>query len=399
MKKTFVYDGKEILEKYPHRGSYTDYHILVKEMELEEIVRNMPLEVRAHMMAKAYPIYKALEVMGRSPSDYIDDEEILVFIMEKGIRDAVHLRKKEIGLWQAARERGSLDDIFAKIALERFNVGSTPLIEFDGREYGLEKIFVKDESKNHFGTFKDRKALYIANLAYRKNIWDMQAISSGNFGFSLANFGNAVGIRTSLIVPHNLESRIYDALEKVAVLIGVNLDEEFLTDEKMLEIGSEKVDLGGRKVLQATNFYDDAYFSIFREIDESLQAGRKKPEYVIVPGGGFELAAAACRYYLDSGTKVLVASTDNSDTQATMLYAKYRPMLDFMKESIPPNKYEIIWADEREISAAGNWAKQKGINSEPSAAAAFAALQRYSFKPSDVVVVVNTGNGTKNFIK
>jgi len=284
-------------------------------------------------------------------------------------------------------------------ALNRFKVGKTPLLSIEAQEFGLESIIVKDESVNHFGTFKDRKSREAAEYAYNSGVSYVMAITSGNYGLSLSNFLNLVGIGTILFVQDGLNDLIVPRLREKATLIPVDLEEEELTTEKLESIAGNYVNLSGKKVINATNFYGDAYLDIFKEIKRELDKDNKKPDYVVLPVGSGELFAVALRYYHLTDIKVIGVTTDNPKTQASMLYAKYRPSLDGVFRHENPERYWLIRANESEIIQAYNWTLTQGINSEHSAAAAFVALERYRgiLKPSDTIVVLNTGNGMRNF--
>lgn len=275
-------------------------------------------------------------------------------------------------------------------------VGNTPLFGINIAD-GLE-VLVKDESQNPFGTFKDRKSKEVAEFAKSAGIDYVMAITSGNYGFSLSNFLSDLGINTILFVHYGIDRQVLELLEQKAIVILIDLEEQELTTEKLESIASSKSKLAGNKVINATNFYDDAYLDIFREIKRELSKQNKEADYVILPCGSGELFAAALRYYYLSNTKVIAVTTDNPNTKASMLYAKYRPSLDKILSRGDPARYDLIRANEDEILRAYDWAKER-INCEPSSAAAFAAFERYKgiFKPSDTIVVLNTGNGLKNF--
>ncbi|MBI2101681.1 PLP-dependent lyase/thiolase [Candidatus Woesearchaeota archaeon] len=279
-------------------------------------------------------------------------------------------------------------------ALSKFKVGKTPLVELDGSELGLESILVKDESRNTFGTFKGRKAKDVAQYAYDAGIDYVMAITSGNYGYSLSNFLDSVGVQTLLYVPENINPAIASRLGEKAKVIPADLESGELTTERMKSIAATLGFEG--KGINATNFYDDAYLDIFTEIKRELDKNGKKPDYIALPIGSGELFAAALRYYHLSNTKIIGVTTDFRSTIAAMLYAKYRPIMEVILKHGNPQKYEIIKASETEINNAYQKCKT-GVNMEPSAAAAFVALQRHNFKPSDVVVAVNTGNGMENF--
>lgn len=275
-------------------------------------------------------------------------------------------------------------------------VGNTPLFGINTAS-GLE-VLVKDESRNPFGTFKDRKSRDVAEFAETSGIAYVMAITSGNYGFSLSNFLSDLGIKTILFVQDGVDRQIIERLEQKATVIPVDLEEQELTTEKLESIAESRLNISGSKVINATNFYDDAYLDIFGEIKRELGKQNKEVDYVILPCGSGELFAAALRYYYLSNTKVIAVTTDSPTTKASMLYAKYRPSLDRILAHGYPTRYDLIRANEDEILRAYDWAKER-INCEPSSAAAFAAFERYKgiFKPFDTIVVLNTGNGLKNF--
>ena len=277
-----------------------------------------------------------------------------------------------------------------------FEVGNTPLLGIKTAS-GLE-VLVKDESENPFGTFKDRKSKEVAEFAEATGIDYVMAITSGNYGFSLSNFLSAVGIKTVLFVPDGIDKHVLERLDQKAIVIPVDLEEQELTTEKLEAIANRNLNLVGSRVINATNFYDNAYLDIFREIERELNKRDKEADYVVLPCGSGELFAATLRYYHLSNTKIIAVTTDNPDTKASMLYARYRPSLDIVLARGDPARYNLIRATESEILRTYDWAKGK-INCEPSSAAAFAAFERYKgvFKPSDTIVVLNTGNGMRNF--
>ena len=277
-----------------------------------------------------------------------------------------------------------------------FEVGNTPLLTINTAS-GLE-VLIKDESKNPFGTFKDRKSREVAEFAKSADIDYVMAITSGNYGFSLSNFLSAVGIKTILFVPYGIDRQIIERLEQKAIVIEVDLEEQELTTEKLESIARDRLNLAGSKTINATNFYDDVYLDISREIKRELDKQGRGVDYVVLPCGSGELFAAALRYYHLSNTKVIAVTTDNPNTKASMLYARHRPPLDRIVSHGNPTRYGLIRANEDEILRAYEWAKGR-INCEPSSAAAFAAFERYKgiFKPSDTIVVLNTGNGMRNF--
>jgi threonine synthase len=65
--------------------------------------------------------------------------------------------------------------------------GNTPLLK--NRElcnrFKLNNLLVKDESKNPFGTFKDRRSELIIKKTIEEHVNKLVLITSGNAGYSL----------------------------------------------------------------------------------------------------------------------------------------------------------------------------------------------------------------------
>lgn len=275
----------------------------------------------------------------------------------------------------------------------------TPLVEVRGSEMGipcLDTLLIKDESKQLYGTFKDRKSREALTRATQMGARGVMAITSGNYGYSLSQYLQGSGIECILFVAETIPQEIVHKLHENAKVISLDLEHGLLRQEMMKEIAERTPEFRGARLIDATNNYDEAYLEIFKEIERSLEMVGKKADYVIVPVGSGELLSAALRYYHLEETRVIGVTTDDPRTDARMLYAKYRPMMDRVIALEDPKKYQIIFAPEAQIGDVQS--RLRGVvNCEPSAAAAFVALYHRKFLPQETVVVVNTGDGRKNF--
>jgi threonine synthase len=74
--------------------------------------------------------------------------------------------------------------------------GATPLIRAQrtGRALGLEHLYVKDESRNPTGSFKDRGASVTLSKCKEDGITGVVVASSGNLAVSLATYASAAGL-------------------------------------------------------------------------------------------------------------------------------------------------------------------------------------------------------------
>lgn len=84
--------------------------------------------------------------------------------------------------------------------------GNTPLVKTDElpQEFGFA-ILIKDESKNPFGTFKDRRSEIIIKKAEDEQVDTLVLITSGNAGYSLGRFSQGTKIRIVNIVDKKLD--------------------------------------------------------------------------------------------------------------------------------------------------------------------------------------------------
>ena len=161
-----------------------------------------------------------------------------------------------------------------------FHIKETSLIEADQlREgYGLLHTFIKDESKNPFGTVKDRRNAYIIQEANRLKVDKLVLITSGNNGYSLAQFAKNTPIKTVCIVSRDLSKDIKDILRQTAYqVIELNLDHKILRPEELVAFAREQED---EVIWEVTNGYEENYVPIVKEIFEKVV-----PDYIVVPVG------------------------------------------------------------------------------------------------------------------
>src|SRR3989338_7260222 len=78
---------------------------LITEAELERILWDMPVEERASLHVKG-PIAKLARHFGLDVEDYFTDEEINLFIIEKGIRTSHYMMRGHNAVYRVAKSRG-----------------------------------------------------------------------------------------------------------------------------------------------------------------------------------------------------------------------------------------------------------------------------------------------------
>jgi threonine synthase len=81
--------------------------------------------------------------------------------------------------------------------------GNTPLLVSErlAKEIGVKRLFLKDETINPTGTFKDRSVSVGVSVAKENNIREVSSASTGNAGSSLAAYSARAGMKCRIIVP------------------------------------------------------------------------------------------------------------------------------------------------------------------------------------------------------
>ena len=86
----------------------------------------------------------------------------------------------------------------------RSRIGNTPIVEVE------EGIYAKLESKNPFGSVKDRVAFYMLEDAYKKELINNDSTiieaTSGNTGIALAAICKELGLKCIIVMPDNVSA-------------------------------------------------------------------------------------------------------------------------------------------------------------------------------------------------
>ncbi len=307
--------------------------------------------------------------------------------------------------------------------------GNTPYIKADnlGEKIGLCGLWLKDESRNPTGSFKDRAISLCVSMAKELGYRKMVVASSGNGAASAAAYGAKAGMTTVVVVPETTPvaktahaaacgaeliripgpfSRSYEAARKYAEEENaVNLTTTFLSP-----VGVE-----GCKII--------AY--------EICLQRKKVPDYVFIPVG-----AGPVLYGIWKGFAELAAGgmAEKIPRLAAVQSAGCAPIVRAWKQgrktsawehpvgiasaiSDPLTGYEDngdlavralqashgfgIEADDQEILEAGKMlAREEGIFTEPSSAAALAGMlkakQEGWIGGQEEIAVILTGSGLKD---
>lgn len=267
--------------------------------------------------------------------------------------------------------------------------GDTPLYKIKSftDDFNLDNLYIKDESKNPFGTWKDRKSELVVKEAVDKHVDELCLLTSSNAGFSLAKFAKYTNIKVVSIIDILTPKKIKAALRKICYkVIEFNLSKEIIKSEKTISLARES---GKETIWDVTNGYSKAYKDIITEIREK----NVEPDYIICPVGGGEgfvgLFEGLKKNKLKS--RLIGVTTQSKLSIATKLVTLWTPYERKIR-LILTKGHKIIRLSEDEIKRAYYYAKEK-IDCEPSAAVVFGIFEKVKFNKEDKIVLINSGKG------
>jgi threonine synthase len=306
-------------------------------------------------------------------------------------------------------------------------VGSTPLVEADrlGPALGIDRLWIKDDTRNPTLSFKDRAVAIAASRAVGFGLGALACASTGNLAGATAAAAAAIGLPAYVFIPADLEpAKIDHALAYGATVVpiaGTYDDVNRLCLEIADELGWGFVNVNLRP------YYAEGSKTLAFEIAEAL--GWRLPDVVVAPiasgamftklAKGFdELAAVG----LIERTPVrFVGGQAAGCAPVATAFAAGRDVIEPVREpdtivrslaigNPADGRYSVELAratagsieaipDEATAEAIRRVATLEGIYSETAGgvtiAAAEAARRRGVIRPDDEVVALLTGNGLK----
>ena len=311
--------------------------------------------------------------------------------------------------------------------------GGTPLLEAKNlaRELKLKHLFLKDETRNPTGSFKDRPMSVGVSKALEFGAKTVVSASSGNAAIALAAYAAKTGIKCYTFVPAGAplsklaQLSMHGARVVRAKARGKGDPTYRLMREAWQRFGWHPIPSAG-----AFNPYQpEGSKTISYEIIEQL--GWEVPDWVMVPTGAGTLLSGNAKGYLEF---TQLGFVKRMPRLASIQAEGCAPLVKAFKEGTPPHEIPTwpspktvasglvdpypwdadtaIPAIKRSDGAAETvsdgeildaeklLAKSEGIFAEPSGAAGLAGLRKLLdagiVNRSDVVVVEVTGGGLKD---
>jgi len=300
--------------------------------------------------------------------------------------------------------------------------GWTPML----RSKRYPNVVVKEEGANPTGSFKARGLALAVTMAKHYGLQKLAVPSAGNAAGALAAYAAAAGIEANIFMPKDVpfanyvEAKMYGA--NATLVDGLISDCGRIVAERKEKEGwfdistlKEPFRIEGKKTMgyelveQLGWEYPDAVFyptgggvgligmwKAFAEMEELgwVRPG-KKPKMIAVQSSGCAPMVRAFEEHATASKMWENAATFAAGLRVPKPYGDYI-MLEILQVS---GGVALAFPDEVILASLQDWAKNEGIFLSPEGAAATAAydhlLQTGFLKPSDRVVLFNTGAGLK----
>jgi len=273
--------------------------------------------------------------------------------------------------------------------------GSTPLLHADflSRELGID-VWLKLESANPTGSFKDRGMTVAVSRALAEGARAVVCASTGNTAASAAAYAARAGMTAAILLPQGAV-----ALGKLAQAraAGARLLEVRGSFDQALRGAQALAASGGLTLVNSLNpdrieGQKTAAFEIVEELGRA-------PDVLALPYGGGGNTRAYARGFAewDAGMpRVLAgAAARRGETLASAIRIVDPAHRAEAEAAVRDSGGTVVALTDDEIVAAWrSLAEREGVFCEPASAAGLAALQKLGASGTAVVVV--TGHGLKD---
>ncbi len=332
---------------------------------------------------------------------------------------------RSLGMWR-------YKDVLPDVTPVTLGEGWTPMVP-SKRYPGL---FIKEEGNNPTGSFKARGLAMAVTMAKHYGLQHLAVPSAGNAAGALAAYAAAAGITAHLYMPQDvpfanyMEGIIYGAdvhmvdglisdcarmvgeeikAQKAAGLPAEQVWFDISTLKEPFRVEGKKT-MGYELVEQLGWTYPDAVFyptgggvgligmwKAFDEMEELgwIEKGAKRPKMYALQASGCAPIVTAYDAHQPVSQFFQNAATFAAGLRVPKPYGD-AIILDILQQS---GGQAIASTDEDILASILDYAKNEGIFLSPEGAAATAAYDRLiasgELKPSDKVVLFNTGAGLK----
>ncbi len=310
-------------------------------------------------------------------------------------------------------------------------VGSTPLWSPSRlrTEFGAPNLWLKDDTCNPSGSFKDRASLLVAAFARKHGVKEIVLASTGNAASSMAAVGAAAGLRIKVFLPAAAPAaKRIQVLQYGAELVPVDgtYDRAF---DLSLEYSNRTGSLSRNTAYNPLTIEGKKTVS-FEIVEDLIEAGSGAPDHVFVPAGDGVILAGVYRGFEDllrlgriRNMPTLWACQAEGSSALARAFASPRSgsdafgdpvpsttLADSISVDVPRNglhalaklrKHDgktVTVSDSEILAAQKKLSSATGLFAEPSSSAAFAGWlkARTSVAAEETCVLLITGSGLKD---
>ena len=301
--------------------------------------------------------------------------------------------------------------------------GFTPMLASRKRA----NVWIKDEGANPTGSFKARGLCMAITMARHYGLKKLAIPSAGNAAGALAAYAAAAGLESHIFMPKDVpeanlvECTAYGAdvtlvdglISDCARMVGERKQAEGWFDVSTLKepfrvegkktMGLEVAEQLGWRLPDAI-FYPTGggvgmigMWKAFEELEQLgwLDSGSKRPKMISIQAAGCAPIPKALAEGKNVSEAWKDAHTFASGLRVPKAYGDYI-ILDIVRRS---GGTAIAVSDEEMLASLLEWSRDEGVFLCPEGAAATAAYDKLLasgfLKPSDEVVIFNTGTGLK----
>lgn len=300
-----------------------------------------------------------------------------------------------------------------------FNEQKTPLFKLKnlGSVKGFTNLYLKDESKNPTGSFKDKESACVVNQAIEWGIDQIFVVSSGNAALSTAAYAQKAGIRCDCLIPKDTSF----GKRSLIGLYGGKLVEINGNYENVYHYAIDHEYPGWNCTPGINPIKEEGIKIIGFEIWEEIGV----PDVIIVPCGNGTLLYGIYKAFKELqflgftnrlpkiiGVQVKNAAPLKIAKEQNIEFASLSNIPDSFAEAIVAEESysspkvmmalndtlgEIIEVDDKEIlNSLQEIIKLESIIPEPSSAVIYSALNKLNTSKDSNIVLIQTAGGLKN---
>jgi len=281
--------------------------------------------------------------------------------------------------------------------------GNTPCIRLPEWEeqLGLKNVWVKDESANPTGTYKDRRSAAIMQHAMHHGIHKLVLISAGNAAYSLAKYAKGTGIEVHVVVDHNLTAGIKDVLRRICTqVVEIDLSRKLLQSEDLITMARASPH---EKIIDVSNGYHEAYMAIVKELKNDLPW---QPDSIAMPFGGGEALVGVAMGVMEAqwNYRTIVCGFKNNQSErlrSTVIFKPYRDFVAAEKEDLPTPVFDMT-TEESPAEVQAHYVP-RNIRAEEAGSYTFQGVYLFALadtkRPDEKsrfgenIVILNSGHG------